>query len=190
MPKPAHASSSSTAPAIGLSDEQDKTVEEAAAENVADPIVEDTPAKVDPENEVPAADTNPEAGMGEPAVTIGEGGDAPQSATEDSEMASAATPAPEEAAEDATMTEVTDAGAAPPTSIEEAGSVQIQQVALPEKPEGGDDEAAPAAAVEQEEEQAPPEPLAKKFSLFFAGNKYNPQNYWYVQMSEYALTRS
>jgi capping protein alpha len=74
--------------------------------------------------------------------------------------------------------ETTDEITSAPAPIEEAGSVQVQELAQPEKPEDSGGSAHPAEAAEIEEEEAPVEPLAKKFSLYFVGNKYNPANYW------------
>jgi capping protein alpha len=180
-PLPKSAKTTSVAP-VQTVDGSVTEVEEAAVDNVANPVLEDTPAKVDSENDASMTDAGVnDATSGDPAVEIGdEEVDAPKAAgtseTTDSEMTSAATPAPE-VAEDSTM-ETNDEITSAPAPIEEAGSVQVQELAQPEKPEDSGGSAHPAEAAEIEEEEAPVEPLAKKFSLYFVGNKYNPANYW------------
>lgn len=179
----------------------EETIEQAAKENVENPVLEETPAKLDTQTK----DDVMTASTGEPAVSIAEGDSssarqADGTGTEDSEMAStAATPAPEISGggNDATMdtetetetnvdlaaTAGTSGAADEPVAQEDAGTVQVQQVALAERTDGTDDTAAVADAAseeQEEEEETPTEPLAKKFAFYFVGNKYNPSNYWYV----------
>jgi len=44
--------------------------------------------------------------------------------------------------------------------------------------EAAGDAQRPVQAEEEQELEATPGPLAKKFALYFVGNKYNPSNYW------------
>lgn len=126
---------------------------------------------VDPETAPPAdEDESATTDAAEPAVASGEVvGSGDKTETIDADMTSTEADATQKiegnAATSEVVEEVTTADASEEVSTEEPSTATetTEQVSEP---------------VVEEEEETPLEPLPKKFSLYFVGNKYNPSNYW------------
>lgn len=119
---------------------------------------------VDPETEAPAGDDSTTADIEEGTAT-GQPATGQKTDEIDTDMVGKEADAPSVETEKDTSME-TD------TPVRDAAQTDGAAVKAPEASEQAADNQ------EEMEEELPAEPLPKRFSLYFVGNKYNPSNYW------------
>lgn len=126
---------------------------------------------VDPETAPPAdEDESATTEAAEPAVASSEVvGSEDKTEAIDTDMTST----------EAETTERIEENAAASAVVEEVTKVDASEAVNIDEPSTAPEAAEQVSEpVVEEEEEAPLDPLPKKFSLYFVGNKYNPSNYW------------
>lgn len=122
---------------------------------------------IDPETEGPAGEASTTAAV-ESVTTSEEAQEEAKVDTIDTDMVEKESNADQETPKDTTME--SDEQTEEPRQASEETSTTAAPVS--EQPEQIQEEQ------EEMEEETPAEPLPKRFSLYFVGNKYNPSNYW------------